>query len=112
MYLTLCELCVPAPGSVVLRAHHSVWRGTGLPQPAALRPVRSVTERLQLLFQGPSPSAGLFTGPSFLWINADLGFVKPLICAAARCGRVGLTDTPPCRAPLLAFLPLSLALTE
>lgn len=40
---------------------------------------------------------------------AELGFVKPLLCAAVRCG---LTDSSVCRTPLGNFLPLHLPPTE
>lgn len=70
-----------------------------------LNPVRSVTERFQVPSQLPLHLPGRKSA-------ADLGLVKPLICAAARHGWVGLTDTPHCRAPLVTFLPSSLALIE
>lgn len=92
MYATLCEVCVPAHGSDTLSAHRSVREGSRVTSACSggfLKPVRSATERFQVPAQLPVHLPGRKSA-------ADSGLVKALICAAARCGQVGLMASEHC----------------
>lgn len=88
----VCARCVSLPAAQTSSVRTAASRVTSACSGVFPKPVRGVTERFWVPLRLTERKSA-----------AGLGLGKPLMCVVARCGWVGLMDTPHCRATLGPF---------